>query len=119
VGEPNYWKTWVTSSMEGIVSTTMGKHGIGRPYVEMRNIMMMGTIVTVVNGMITLTCKDPPPLPLITAPAEAGPGSCASALTKMTSVMYQENIDAAKHGKPSTRVTGIRSLLTDDEQCYC
>ena len=41
----NYWRTWVERSMAGIVNSTMSKHSIGRPYIQMRNAMILGTIV--------------------------------------------------------------------------
>lgn len=45
--EADYWRTWVQRSMDGIVNSMnmMSKHGIGEPYVWMRDTMMMGTVV--------------------------------------------------------------------------
>jgi hypothetical protein len=118
VDESGYWKTWVLRSMNGIVNTTMSKHGIGKPYVDMRTLMMMGTIVTVNQDVITITCRDKPMLPIIHAPVDAGPGTCPSALAKMMSVMYQEGIDAAKHGMAASRVPAALTLVSEVDLCY-
>lgn len=40
-----YWQMWVDRSVYCIINSTMGKHGIGEPYAQMRNVKMMGTIV--------------------------------------------------------------------------
>lgn len=116
--DPSYWKTWVARSMDGIVSTTMGKHGIGSPYMIMRTLTMMGTVVTVERGVVTVTCKDKPRLPLLVAPPGASCGTCPAALMKMTSVMYQEGIDSAKHGMSLRKVSAIYTLVSDVDQCY-
>ena len=118
VDEAGYWKTWALRSMNGIVNTTMSKHGIGKPYVDMRTLMMMGTIVTVDDHMIAVTCKDKPALPIVSAPMDAGPGTCPSALAKMMSVMYQEGIDAAKHGMAASRVPAALTLVSEIDLCY-
>lgn len=46
VTNDNYWETWVGRSLDGILNAITGKHGIGKPYVDMRNAMMLGTLVT-------------------------------------------------------------------------
>ena len=116
--DSGYWKTWVSRSMGGIVNTTMSKHGIGKPYVDMRTLMMMGTMVTVNEGSIVITCRDKPMLPVTLAPADAGPGTCSSALARMMSVMYQQGIDAAKHGNAASRVPAALTLVSEIELCY-
>ena len=53
----SYWKTWVERSMDGINNSTIGKHGIGKPYVDMRNGMMLGTMVIKDSNSIRISTR--------------------------------------------------------------
>ena len=44
--DQSYWMSWVERSMECIVTSMMSKYGIGQPYVQMRNAMLMDAFVT-------------------------------------------------------------------------
>ncbi|KAL9122247.1 MAG: hypothetical protein Q9187_001199 [Circinaria calcarea] len=115
---PTYWNTWVERSLDGIVNSTMGKHGIGKPYVHMRNSMMMGTMVVVDKDHIRIRSSDPPPIPAVLAPPGMNQGTCSSALTKMTASLYQRGIDIAKHGKDPTRFTAVETLMKSTSNCF-
>jgi hypothetical protein len=62
-----YWRSWVERSLDGIVNSTMGKHGIAKPYVQMRNAMMMGTLVVKDRKSIRVRSTDPQPIPAVIA----------------------------------------------------
>ncbi|OAP53862.1 hypothetical protein AYL99_11884 [Fonsecaea erecta] len=67
----------------------MGKHGIGKPYTQMRNAMMMGTLVI----------KDWKSI-------------------RMTASLYQREIDSAKYGRDSSRVTAVETLMKRTDKCF-
>ena len=113
-----YWKSWVDRSLNGIVNSTMGKHGIGKPYVHMRNAMMMGTMVVKDGNFIRIRARHQPPLPVVAAPSKMHSGSCSSALTKMTASLYQREIDMAKHGKETSRLTAVETIMKSTEVCF-
>jgi hypothetical protein len=113
-----YWRSWVERSLDGIVNSTMGKHGIGKPYVQMRNAMMMGTLVVKDRKFIRVRSRDPQPIPAVIAPTDMDPGSCSSAFTRMTASLYQREIDTAKHGKDSSKVTAVETLMKKTNNCF-
>src|SRR5271156_6057000 len=88
--------------MNKIVSTTMSKHGIGRPNVNMRTVIMMRMMVTVDRGLISTTCKNPPPFPRSQDDVDHVPGG----------------IDAAKDGRVGDRISASLSLLSSVDSCY-
>lgn len=47
-----------------------------------------------------------------------GYGNCSSVLTKTTVSLYQREIDAAKHGRDSTKVTAVETLLKATQNCF-
>ncbi|KAM4067551.1 hypothetical protein HRG_001446 [Hirsutella rhossiliensis] len=116
--EDTYWHSWVERSMDGIVNSMMSKYGIGEPYVQMRDAMMMGTTVIRDKKFIRVRTMDPQPVPAVLATEGMGFGSCASALTKMTASLYQREIDAAKHGKDSGKTTAVETLLKTSDHCF-
>lgn len=114
----SYWHTWVERSLSGIVNSTVSKHGIGKPFVDMRRAMMMGTMVIKDGNYIRIRSGCSVPVPAIIAPAGMNDATCSSALTKMTAHMYQEEIDAAKHGRTVDRLTATQTLMKRTEQCF-
>ncbi len=116
--ESSYWSTWVERSMDGIVNSMMSKYGIGEPYVQMRDAMMMGTMVIRDRRFIRVRTMDPQPIPAVLATENMGYGNCSSALTKMTASLYQREIDAAKHGRDSGKVTAVETLLKMTDNCF-
>lgn len=116
--EDSYWQTWVERSMDGIVNSMMSKYGIGEPYVQMRDAMMMGTTVIRDKKFIRVRTMEPQPVPAVLATKSMGYGNCSSALTKMTASLYQREIDAAKHGKDSGKVTAVETLLKATDDCF-
>jgi hypothetical protein len=114
----SYWKTWVDRSMDGIVNSTVGKHGIGKPYVAMRNSMMLGTMVSVDETHIRLGTKGRIPIPALLKSRGMNHGTCSSGLTKMTASMYQKGIDIAKHGNDPNKIMAVESLLKMTDQCF-
>ncbi len=114
----SYWGTWVERSMDGIINSTLGKHGIGKPYVAMRNSMMLGTMMVTDETHLRLRTKGRIPLPALLKSPAMNHGTCSSALTKMTASMYQKGIDMAKHGNNKTTVMAVESLLKMTDQCF-
>ena len=115
---PSYWTTWVSRSADGIRNNITGKHGIGKPYVDMRNCMMMGSIVNPVKNIIRIACKNMSPIPVLKMDSTMGMAACSSGLTKMTVSMYQKGIDTAKHGTVTEKLSAVDSILSDTENCY-
>ena len=91
--KPSNWKVMGNTSISGIVNSVASKHGIGKPFVDMRNAMMLGTIVVKEGKYIRIRSNYTPPIPVILAPEGMNNGTCSSALTKMTASMYQRKID--------------------------
>lgn len=116
--EQKYWRTWVRRSMDGIINSTMGKHGIGEPYMQMRNAMMMGTIVHRDRRFVRVRSSVPQPIPAVIATGSMGFGDCSSAMTKMTASLYQREIDMAKHGKTADKVTAVETLMKATDVCF-
>ncbi|KAI0011446.1 hypothetical protein F4779DRAFT_615687 [Xylariaceae sp. FL0662B] len=75
--EDSYWKTWVERSMDGITNSIINKYGIGTPYVQMRDCMMMGTIVVRDKKHIRVMTKDAHQVPVVKAPISMGIGARA------------------------------------------
>jgi hypothetical protein len=113
-----YWCSWGERSLDGIVNSAMGKHGIGKPYVQMRNSMMMGTLVVKDRKFIRVRSRDPQPIPAVIASTDMNSGSCSSALTRTTASLYQREIDNAKHGKDSSKVTAVETLMKRTNNCF-
>ncbi|KAK5162655.1 uncharacterized protein LTR77_011261 [Saxophila tyrrhenica] len=114
----SYWSTWVERSMDGIVNSTLGKHGIGKPYVAMRNSMMLGTMMVTDEMHLRLRTKGRVPLPALLKTPTMNHGTCSSALTKMTASMYQRGIDMAKHGNDKAKIMAVESLLKMTDECF-
>ncbi|KAK2591527.1 hypothetical protein QQS21_010777 [Conoideocrella luteorostrata] len=113
-----YWKSWVERSMDDIVNSMMSKYGIGQPYVQMRDAMLMGTIVSRDKNFIRVRTSEPQPIPAVLATSDMGFSDCSSALTKMTASLYQREIDAAKHGRSSDKATAVETLLKMTDNCF-
>ena len=113
-----YWKTWVERSEQGIVNTTMGRHGISGPYGIMRLGMMLGTSVTVRHGVVAIDSEYVPPLPTIAADIGINAVTCSSAMAKLTKIMYQRGIDTAKHGSDLEMIPAMETMVKSTEQCY-
>jgi hypothetical protein len=113
-----YWKTWVDRSEQGIVNTTMGRHGIAGPYGIMRLGMMLGTCVTVRHGLLAIDSEYVPPLPVICADLGMNAVTCSSAMAKLTKIMYQRGIDTAKHGSDMDMIPAMETMAKCVEQCY-
>ncbi|MCJ1472490.1 hypothetical protein MMC13_001138 [Lambiella insularis] len=64
----SYCDSWVDRSSDGIVNSTRSKHGIGKPYVDMRNSMMLGTMVIRDGSTIRIRSSSSPLIPILTAP---------------------------------------------------
>ncbi|KAI0471438.1 hypothetical protein GGR56DRAFT_654204 [Xylariaceae sp. FL0804] len=47
-----------------------------------------------------------------------GCSECSSALTKMTAILYQREIEAAKHGRNLTEVTAVETRLRTTDNCF-
>ena len=90
------------------MNSTASKHGIGKPFVDMRNAMMLGTVVVTDGKYIRIRSNYAPPIPVILAPDGMNDATCSSALAKMTASMYQREIDTAKHGKTSYKLTAVQ-----------
>jgi hypothetical protein len=43
----------------------MGKHGVGKPYVNMRNTMMLWTVVTPNKKVLSIKYLNPHPMPVV------------------------------------------------------
>jgi hypothetical protein len=74
--------------MKGIIDTMIGKHRIGKQYVVIRNLMMMGTIMGCERGTLTILTVSLFYLLAPRAPLGAGLGTYSAALAKITSKMY-------------------------------
>lgn len=96
-----YWRSRVERSIGGIVNSTLSKHGTGRPYVQMRNTMVLGTIITTDRRFIRARVLNQEPIAIVRASGSMNPADCSCALAKMTATVYQNEVDAAKHGKSS------------------
>ena len=114
------WKTWVERSMNGIISSTESKHGIGKPYVHMEDAMIMATMVVrdSTHIRIRIRIKDSLPIPALVTPPNINQGTCSSALTKITVSMYQKRIDLAKHGSNKGRIMAVKTLIKETEECF-
>ncbi|KAH8156705.1 hypothetical protein CIB48_g11546 [Xylaria polymorpha] len=108
----------VRRSNNGIVSSILSKHNIGKPYVQMRNTMMLGTLVSRDSKFIRTKTGIPHPIPAIVADKTMTYADCSSGLTKMTQELYQTEIDAAKHGKSATRTKAVETILKNTADCY-
>ena len=115
---PSYWSTCVERSMAGIVNSTLGKHGIGKPYMYMRSGMMMGTCVIRDERHIRISTQNVTWIPAMIAPAKMNQGTCSSGLAKMTSMMYQKGIDMSKHGTNANKTMAVETLMIATDECY-
>ncbi|KAF4460187.1 hypothetical protein FALBO_13028 [Fusarium albosuccineum] len=116
--EESYWMSWVKRSMDGIVNSTMGKHGIGVPYTQMRDSMMMGTMVYRDQKFMRVNTFSNQSIPALRAIESMGFADCSSGLTKMTASLYQREIDMAKHGKTASSYTAVETLLKRTDTCF-
>lgn len=103
--------------MDGIVNSMTSKYGIGEPYIQMHDAMMVGTIVVRDKRFIRVRTADTQPIPAVLATPSMGLADCSSALTKMTASLYQREIDAAKHGRDLSKVTAVETLLKATRNC--
>ena len=58
------------------------------------------------------------PIPVIRTTTDMSLVECSSALTKMTATLYQNEINAAKHGKSSATITAVETILKDGDMCF-
>lgn len=114
----SYWRSWVSRSEQGIVNTIMGRHGIAGPYGYMRLGMMLGTCVDISSGKVVINSMPRPDIPCVDAIPGLGRITCASAMTKMTRVLYQKGIDMSKHGKAVGLLPAMETLMKMSSNYY-
>jgi hypothetical protein len=113
-----YWMLWTDRCEQGIINTTMSRHGIAGPDGIMRFGMMLGTCVSVRHDAITIDYDCVPDLPLISADLGFNSVTCSSAIAKLTKIMYQRGIDTAKHGANLEMIPAMEMRVKMPEQCY-
>lgn len=96
----------------------IGKHEIGKPYTDMRNFMIVGTILILNNGTIVIHGSTETSLPIIMAARNMTAMSCSSALTKLKRHLYQRELDLAKHGVRMGGPPAVSTLIKRNAQCY-
>lgn len=86
--DPQYWISWVQRSIDGIVNSMTSKYGVGEPYVQMRDAMMIATTVIKDKDFIRIRTTNPQPIPVVKVTDKMGLIDCSSAMTKMTVSLY-------------------------------
>ncbi|KAH7001766.1 hypothetical protein B0J12DRAFT_692613 [Macrophomina phaseolina] len=113
-----YWSTCVERFEAGITNTTLSMHGVAGPYGVMRLSMMMGTAVSTIENTPFIDSRNVPKIPLMTMPPDMDRATCASAMTKLTKILYQRGIDLSKHGVIRDKPAAIETLLSSRKSCY-
>lgn len=113
-----YWRSHVVRSESGIVNTIMSRHGLAGPYGFMRMGMMLGSCVVPRNGMLTVNSAKGITLPPVVADPTMNLIACSSAMTKMSTIMYQNGIDMSKHGEVRSKISVINTILEETGKSY-